>query len=466
MSDVGEPRRVEQGDATIDGLGASVGDDAPAAPLGLRVAVGAASVVALAGSVAPLGLAWLGLALFGLAEVLQHTGGLDETTLGVAFGLGWVVNAGALLWSLMRTLRRRIAGVDLSPDVPLVGLAAAYLMVGGPLVLLDLSGVDVPDGLTAVFLVGLLELALFVAPLLLGAIALRLCWRAVAGAVSIRAAWRALAQASLAALGGLGVTALLVGSVAEGYVELDSIETGAPAPTLHSILSDAATDLVGDRDRQRAQATAGRAVVVSHAPAPREVLRLTAPGEEPATQRRPTSDRELLANPQAHEPPNPFVTCLQTLAQANQPSTLDKAIKRLVRHDVPLETARDLAYSTLLSVCEHHARYAKWDLTQYYWRAIANAEKKQNKLSCRVVFDDHLDTRCTYVGIGAEDARRVRAAMESLAESDQMLLTLFYVEGHSHREIATLLEISEAASRKRVQRPTEALRKAYADRAY
>ena len=57
-----------------------------------------------------------------------------------------------------------------------------------------------------------------------------------------------------------------------------------------------------------------------------------------------------------------------------------------------------------------------------------------------------------------ETQQELLAALESLPDDARELLVLFYREGQSTRQLASLLELSEAAVRKRLQRAREALR--------
>ena len=181
-------RWSDQSDMPINPAALSPVDQTPVAPTGLRVALGAAALVAFAGSLVPLAVGWVlfaSLGVGGLAEVLQHTGGLDASILEPAFWLATLWNGGTLIWALVRRLRLWSRGSGPSPHVPAVDLALTYLVLGAPLILIDLGGVDVPDLVTAVFLVGLIQLTVFLSPILALAVAVRLAWRLVAHAVSV-----------------------------------------------------------------------------------------------------------------------------------------------------------------------------------------------------------------------------------------------------------------------------------------
>lgn len=64
-----------------------------------------------------------------------------------------------------------------------------------------------------------------------------------------------------------------------------------------------------------------------------------------------------------------------------------------------------------------------------------------------------------------EDAARLKALIEKLSPIDRQLLRLHYMEEKNYREIAQLLNITEAAARKREQRALQRLRKLYTEEA-
>lgn len=60
-----------------------------------------------------------------------------------------------------------------------------------------------------------------------------------------------------------------------------------------------------------------------------------------------------------------------------------------------------------------------------------------------------------------EDAALLESLMAKLSPTDRQLLRLHYTEGMSYREIGAMLNITEAAVRKREQRALDRLRKLY-----
>ena len=347
------------------------------AGLMLRALVGVTTLVAVAASVVPVTLSMIGLemlALAGSSELLEHTGGLVPTTFGAGYWLGWLLNGSLLAWSAIRAIRRRLGISDRSPYGPIILLAAAYAFAGLSLVWVDLGGVDVPDVVTTTFLVGYMLLWTYVAPVFAGAVVLRLAFLAWRASALTGPALRALTASAGLALGGGTLTVMLGGGAERGYLE--------PA---FEVLDGVARDDTSELTSLRGAALELSSTLLGKADAPT--------GEE-----------------------FQFRVCVDTLMSAEKPSTLDRAIARLMRSRLSRQDAADLAYGALLRACEADALDPKTNVVTYFTKAVTNARTDAGKESRCVlrppeIFEEFL---CEVNAPSAELRLAVRQAMHSL----------------------------------------------------
>lgn len=194
---------------------------APAAPGPARSAgrvsviretlLGAALVVGVLGAVLPgLLLCWLTFARLvegGTSDLLQQTGGLEPTTFGGGYWMSLGVNAGIVLWSVVRRLRETPA-----PWRPLVVLITAHVLALWLVVSIDACQLaDVPDVLTTFALLGADVLVQYLMPLVLLVLLLQgaaYLWRT--GRASLPAARAITAVAGCLGLAGVTAAAMLV----------------------------------------------------------------------------------------------------------------------------------------------------------------------------------------------------------------------------------------------------------------
>jgi RNA polymerase sigma-70 factor (ECF subfamily) len=371
------------------------------------------------------------------AELLQHSGGLVPTTFGAGWTIATAVNAVGLLAGLWDFAQRWKA--PLLPSRRIVAKLAAFWSAGiAVLVPLDLAfGVDVPDAVTTAVLVGGVQLLGYVLPVTLARIGWRLvhaAWRtAMEDAARCR---RMVALSSSLAFAGLGVDASLVAGLSTGYVPVEEyLEAEQP----------------DERDAEVGLIESSRLGFVEMA----EDL-VSDEIDEPLPEGASASalDRDRLER------------CMRTLSERRGArSEVDWAIGKLVKGlEVPPPQAEDLAMHVLLKVCEQDARKGIQNVTPYYRRAVQNEAKTEMK-RCRMehLAGEGIEYLCELDddSVPAEDLKRIRRAFATLNEAEQAIVRFAYIDGRRHAEIAEILNISESASRKRLERAVAKLRTAY-----
>lgn len=392
-----------------------------------RLTVRGLAGVAFVGGLGPLVVVWdalVGAAQTVIAELLEHTDGLEPGTFHQGFRIAFTLVGLVVLTTVWRALRRVLTGEGPSPRAPLDAVLIGCLFVGAPAVGLDLFLFDVPDSLTAAVLLGCVFMSIVVLPVVLVVLWYMTTAALVRSVVTHEAAHRAITLAVGLALGGGALTTAGVVGASTGYLEATD------------------TSVVPASSWLRAGA-------------------LGALSESQLRHRLVAESDALVAN-DAHV----FAACIKELAQGEEPTELEQGIARLSKRWLSPEDARDAAYGTLLKVCEKHTRERVRELRPYYARAIKNEALRMRSSRCRFLPSDVDGYPSSRNGCGIDEARRVRRALGSLSPDEQLVVVRHHVEGHTHAELAKELGISNAASRKRLQRATEALRKAYADRAY
>jgi hypothetical protein len=170
-----------------------------------------ALVAGTIGAVLPgLLLCWLTFARLvegGTSDLLQHTGGLEPTTFGGGYWLSLGVNAGIVLWAVVRRLRGTPA-----PWRPLVVLISTYVLALWLVVSIDACQLaDVPDVLTTFALLGADVLVQYLLPAVLLVLLLQgaaYLWRK--GRVALPAASRITAVAGCLGLAGVTAAGMLI----------------------------------------------------------------------------------------------------------------------------------------------------------------------------------------------------------------------------------------------------------------
>jgi len=173
--------------------------------------LGSALVAGTIGAALPgLLLCWLTFARLvegGTSALLQHTGGLEPTTFGGGYWMSLGVNAGIVLWSVVRRLRGTPA-----PWRPLVVLISAYVLALWLVVSIDACQLaDVPDVLTTFALLGADVLVQYLLPAVLLVLLLQgaaYLWRK--GRIALPAASRITAVAGCLGLAGVTAAGMLV----------------------------------------------------------------------------------------------------------------------------------------------------------------------------------------------------------------------------------------------------------------
>ncbi len=173
--------------------------------------LGSALVACTIGAVLPgLLLCWLTFARLvegGTSALLQHTGGLEPTTFGGGYWMSLGVNAGIVLWSVVRRLRGTPA-----PWRPLVVLISAHVLALWLVVSIDACRLaDVPDVLTTFALLGADVLVQYLLPAVLLVLLLQgaaYLWRK--GRTAMPAASRITAVAGCLGLAGVTAAGMLV----------------------------------------------------------------------------------------------------------------------------------------------------------------------------------------------------------------------------------------------------------------
>jgi hypothetical protein len=165
---------------------------------------------ALGAALPGLLLCWLTFARLvegGTSDLLQHTGGLEPTTFGGGYWMSLGVNAGIVLWSVVRRLRGTPA-----PWRPLVVLISTYVLALWVVVSIDACQMaDVPDVLTTFALLGADVLVQYLMPAALLVLLLQgaaYLWRK--GRTALPAASRITAVAGCLGLAGVTAAGMLV----------------------------------------------------------------------------------------------------------------------------------------------------------------------------------------------------------------------------------------------------------------
>jgi putative glutamine amidotransferase len=128
-------------------------------------------------------------------------------------------------------------------------------------------------------------------------------------------------------------------------------------------------------------------------------------------------------------------------------------MRRLVRMVGDRETAADLCQETVVRAWRKAPRDATPDQQRGWLHTTASNlaldELRRRRLRMHAPLDEELD------GAPADDTierMHAREAMSSLAPHERLVLLLRFDAGLSHREIGALLDLSEEAARKRVER--------------
>lgn len=153
----------------------------------------------------------------------------------------------------------------------------------------------------------------------------------------------------------------------------------------------------------------------------------------------------------------------------DETSPLVSSIALAIVRDV--EFSRDVAQEVLLSVwrdlrkLRNPASFLPWlrQVTRNRARIALRTQSRKTRLG-ETGFHDLLplvtDTRPTVADemIASEQARAVSEALSNLPEETREVVTLFYREEQSIAQVASLLDLSEAAVKKRLSRARETLR--------
>src|SRR4051794_19220299 len=128
-------------------------------------------------------------------------------------------------------------------------------------------------------------------------------------------------------------------------------------------------------------------------------------------------------------------------------------MRRLVRMVGDRETAADLCQETFVRAWRKAPRDATPDQHRGWLHTTASHlaldELRRRRLRTHAPLDEELD------GAPADDAierMHAREAIQSLAPHERLVLLLRFEAGLSHREIGALLDVTEEAARKRVER--------------
>lgn len=361
------------------------------------------------------------------AEALEQTGGLEPTTFGGGYWLAMGVDAGIVLWSLIRRLRGRPA-----PWTPLAWLIVAYLALIWFVVFPDAAtGLDAPDVITTFVLLGADALVSYVLPVMLLVLmlhALKALWRA--GVTSSMAAQRVGIAAAC-----LGLASVTVG-IALAVVELEPKTLDVAAAEFVSALD---VDGVEGERQVYAAMSLGLGSGLSSGGATSRV--------SPA-----------------------FGECAETLSErrVDKGPVVDQATRILISKGLGKADAEDVVMDTLLRVCLQHAKERRRDLISYYWQALSNNARSAWRRTRRDQVgwdDDRFGDDRTLPGDARLDWERNRknlhAALARLSAADQLVLALRHVDGLSYAEMGARLGKREAAVRQQVKRARERLRHAW-----
>ncbi len=139
-------------------------------------------------------------------------------------------------------------------------------------------------------------------------------------------------------------------------------------------------------------------------------------------------------------------------------------------------TAEDISQEAFLSIWRSRARYQPergsvrtWVLGIVHHRAIdalrRNLVHDRRRASAEGIEERHEARELTDVEVHRrEDARQVRAALESLPEDQSRVIQLGYFGGYSHSQIAEMLEMPIGTVKGRMRLGLEKLRQGLAEK--
>lgn len=384
---------------------------------------------------------WL-LGMIGIAELLEHTGGLVESTYAVG---AW---AGALVLLVVVGLVLRSST---SPGDPLQRprrrTRAAWLLVAGALSLaaVDRMGLDLPDALTTALLLGAS-----------GVFSFACAW------AFVRATWRVTASIWRFGLSS-AYRAGLVTATATLFLLF------ASPPTWVLLASGAAQSYRMLFDRESRDNRASGPTVLIGAATPVEVTLefwwKLAEYEDADDEAANTSEEDVPSEPSrpittaGSQAADPFARCIQELRFEGQPTEYQRAVRRLVAAGFVI-SADDIASDKLVDVCAQHARTDIEQLGPYYNASIGNRITDLRRRQVR----EQLRPTCDFDLIGQTPSydggvhlSEIQAVLCQLGGEEQDVIRLA-VEGFTHAEVGRMLGISETAARQRLRRAREALR--------
>lgn len=406
---------------------------------GRSVAVAPGQKLLLAGGIAlalvlaalPLALlVWMLVLIAGTAATaggLAATRGLAETT----YGAGFVLAAVGLVASVVGPLLLRFAWRKRPPSLwrrlvssPFIVPLAFFLVACLALVPLDMGGTDVPDSLTTAALLGFWGFIVYLMPLalLLGTVAGALGLYRWAGAAPFRA-----------------------GIVAGGALLL-----GAGSPTyLNAVGDDGSTDLEAAMDRLAELPYTDNIVDDSHLLLSGIAGQGSSGGSSNAGGGTPMGS-------------SAFADCASHLAKTVDGfSQIDKAIVRLMQRGTAPATAEDVAYTTLLKVCERYALEGITRLDHYYSAAVVTNARYvwrggRHFESCDFSTDSSHEPWQEPDEDAVLELIDLREAACQLGPGDRLVLELS-LRGSNSDELAAALGISSAAARQRLKRARDHL---------
>ena len=115
----------------------------------------------------------------------------------------------------------------------------------------------------------------------------------------------------------------------------------------------------------------------------------------------------------------------------------------------------------LIDHLEKFSSYTSQQVAVYLVLLIRNRSKDLRNRQNRIVFEDVENfTEASAVGCENDSSLLLEIAFEQLSERYKEALTLYYYNGLSIKEMAAFLQLSEAATKKLLQRSRDALRNA------
>lgn len=397
------------------------------------------------GSLPLLFILWFLGSLVGVivvAEALERTRGLAPTTYGGAFWLALAFVVFLVVLEIASWIPREtpesarsgyLSALLTRPIAALVLLLPTFLLV-----LWDLSGTDVPDILTTVALLCVLGYGLFVLPLALVASTIRLArwlWK-LGSASSFRSG---LVSGAATVLGALIPTCMLCSPP-------PNAEDEATAALIDAALAHG-TDVLGDSVERKGlvegtlDALTRTATVIPSSSGPWALP----PALLPDLPRESRDD------------------CVIRLATSMRGrATVDKATDWLIRNrKADRDTANAVAFATIWSVCNVHARSAIDELETYYWKSVRQNYCKnyqRDPLRECALFED--ENRYCNVGFPFGGTRELDVVIDfsaklcTLDERDRQII-LRTLEGETSKEIGRALGMTDANVRQRLKRALE-----------